>query len=232
MAAQLVGYAETGLTTAKFVLYRLSDGAVWNITLVAFEAYNPAHIADYGIAAPEVGVTGRYVAANPAEGVSGDFLLVKSATGTLTVADVANSKRYGGNTDSVAGIKTVTDELATTLETDGPNFRFTEAALANTPTNLGDGPVLIDHNYGGADALSYIDVRTSQGIIGADIRAFLQSDYDAGNRANNFIVARTTTASGGRWAHPFMLDPGVYVLLYFKQGPNGFGPDTATVTVS
>lgn len=101
-----------------------------------------------------------------------------------------------------------------------------------TPAKLselvGDGAVQVDHNYGGADNLAYQE-SGGRGIVGADIRVFLKSDYDAGRRANGYVVARTGTTTGGRWAAPLMLDHGAYVLVCYAAGR--FGPDTAEITV-
>src|SRR5262245_15559197 len=94
MAALLTGYAETGIAAAnvKFVRRRRSDGAFWNGA--AFETYNPAAIAAYGLAGAETGATGIYTATDPAETVEGDFLFVKSAGAALAVPDLTAGLRW------------------------------------------------------------------------------------------------------------------------------------------
>lgn len=105
-------------------------------------------------------------------------------------------------------------------------------ATAVTQTDLlGEGPTQVDHNYGGADNLSY-KTSGNVGIVGADVRIYTTEDYDAGNTANENIVARTTTTVGGRWSRPVMLESGSYTLVYYKQSPGGYGPDTTTITVA
>ncbi len=93
---------------------------------------------------------------------------------------------------------------------------------------VGVGPTLVDHDYGGVDALTY---RTSSGagISGASIQVFLAADYAARNRGPAFVVARSETGSDGRWVKGVMLSPGEYTVLFFRQGL--YGPDTMNFTV-
>lgn len=84
----------------------------------------------------------------------------------------------------------------------------------------GGGPVLVDHDYGGADNLSY-RFSDETGIAGADVVAYLQTDYTAGRRSIKDVVARTTTQGLGRWAKPLMLNPGTYTIVCYKQGQAG-----------
>jgi hypothetical protein len=93
----------------------------------------------------------------------------------------------------------------------------------------GDGSVLIDHNYGGEDNLSYM-TSSLQGIDNATIQAFLKTDWDAGRRTVTYIKGSATTNSRGRWRSPMALDPDNYVLLYARQG--SYGPNTKGITVS
>lgn len=92
----------------------------------------------------------------------------------------------------------------------------------------GDGSVVVDHDTGGADALAY-KTAGGVGIDNAVIRAYLKSDYDAGNTGSAYIKATTTTDVNGRWTNQMNLDPATYTLYYFKQG--SYGPDTQEVAV-
>ena len=113
MASLMTGYAETGLTTAAFIRRRKSDGYWWSTAgTPAFEAYNASNIANYGIAATEVGSTGIYTATDPAESTEGDCLLVKKAGASLTVSDVATGGRWQ------ADVQEIQSRLPTEL---GPN---------------------------------------------------------------------------------------------------------------
>lgn len=77
----------------------------------------------------------------------------------------------------------------------------------------GDGDVLVDHNYGSDDALQIVS--GGVGIDGVTIRAYLSSDYSAGN----YIVRATAfTGTDGRWVTPMMLDSGTYTLVGTKDG--------------
>lgn len=91
----MTAYAETGITTGKFVRRRRSDGYFWNTSgTPAFEVYNSAHIADYGIAGTETGATGVYTATDPASTTMGDFLFVKAAGASLAVGDLTTGQRW------------------------------------------------------------------------------------------------------------------------------------------
>lgn len=92
MATKLSGSGTTGLANAKGFRTRDSDGFVWSTAgTPAFEAYNAANIANYGIAAAETGSTGIYSFTDPAETTPGRFRLIAAAGASLTVADVANN---------------------------------------------------------------------------------------------------------------------------------------------
>lgn len=91
-----------------------------------------------------------------------------------------------------------------------------------------DNVVYVDHNFGGDDALSYWD-SCDRGIVGATVKAYKKSDYDAGNTSDQYVQAQTTTTADGRFLQALPLCQGVqYVLVYEKPGQ--FGPDTVEVT--
>lgn len=94
MASVMTGIAETGITNPKFVRRRLSDGAFWSTVSSAFESYNAANIANYGIVGVETGVTGIYTATDPAETISGDYLMLKAAGANLVVSDLTTGIRW------------------------------------------------------------------------------------------------------------------------------------------
>lgn len=101
------------------------------------------------------------------------------------------------------------------------------ATPIQTSDIYGGGPTPVDHNFGGANNLAYLTA-AGVGIPNADVRVYLKSDYDAGNRSAAYIVARSTTTTGGAWFRPVMLNPGTYTLVYSSQM---FGPDTIQITV-
>lgn len=92
----------------------------------------------------------------------------------------------------------------------------------------GPGVIPIDQNYGGTDNLAY-KTALGVGVSGATILVYLQSDYDAANRGNAFVVAKTTTIVNGSWNNIVMLNPGNYTLIYSVAGL--YGPDRADITV-
>ena len=96
----------------------------------------------------------------------------------------------------------------------------------------GCGNILVDHNYGGPDALSYIDA-TGTGVLGADVYLFKQADVTAANPDlpnRTLAVAKTTTEANGRWAQAVKLNAGSYSALYEKLG--AYGPDLYPITVT
>lgn len=93
----------------------------------------------------------------------------------------------------------------------------------------GDGSVVIDQDYESTDALSY---KTAEGvgIASATILVYLTSDYILNNRSNAFVIAKTTTVTGGKWAFALKLDPEDYTLIYYRTG--AYGPDRRDITVA
>jgi len=96
----------------------------------------------------------------------------------------------------------------------------------------GCGNIIVDHNYGGADALTYVDA-SGKGIAGAYVYIFRQADMTAAAPAfpNRLLAAAaTTTVANGRWALPLRLKPGNYSILYEKLG--AYGPDVLPLTAA
>lgn len=92
----------------------------------------------------------------------------------------------------------------------------------------GDGSVTVNHDTGGADALAY-RTASGAGIDNAVVRAWLKTDYDAGNRSASFVRGLVFTDASGRWTRDMKLDPGTYVIEFSSQGH--YGPDTVEVVV-
>ncbi len=105
MASTFIAYAESALAHPTFIRFRASDGAWYNVTGSAYEAFNVTNIADYATTGTENNVTGQYVAADPTPTVAGSFLFVKQSGVNLAVSDVAGGVRwqdYAGPTASTA----------------------------------------------------------------------------------------------------------------------------------
>jgi hypothetical protein len=95
----------------------------------------------------------------------------------------------------------------------------------------GCGDILVDHNYGGPDALAYRD-GTDYAILGATVHIYKKSDFEAAHPAlpaKSLAVATTSTGANGRWRTVVYLDPGEYALIYEKD--KLFGPDVQFITV-
>jgi hypothetical protein len=95
--------------------------------------------------------------------------------------------------------------------------------------SVGGGNIAVNHNTGGTDNLRYT-TSAGAGISGAIVKAFLKTDYDAGNRSDSYLKGRTVTDVNGRWLTDLYLDSGyTYTILFYKSGI--FGPDTKEVTL-
>lgn len=121
------------------------------------------------------------------------------------------------------------------LQDDGEDHRLGEEELdldviaaSVTSGLLGSGAVIIDHHYGGTDALRVVN-DAGAGVPRSTITAYLQSDYLAGNRSADFIRGQTTTDANGRWYAPLALDPETYSLVITK--PLGYVAAVVTVVV-
>jgi len=95
-------------------------------------------------------------------------------------------------------------------------------------STAGEDAVLVDHDYGGADNLAYVDA-DGNAIVGATIKAFLKEDHLAGRTSEAYTQDSTTTTANGRWLRSFLLNPGEYRLVYEKKGV--VGPDVVDITV-
>jgi hypothetical protein len=92
----------------------------------------------------------------------------------------------------------------------------------------GSGDTAVDENTGGADNLRY--VYQSQGIDNATIKVYLKTDYDAGNRSDAYVKARSKTKTDGRWQWPIYLDSGfTYSIIFYKQGQ--YGPTKKEISI-
>jgi hypothetical protein len=94
----------------------------------------------------------------------------------------------------------------------------------NTPTLVDGSPT--------TDNLRLVVM--GQGIDGAQVLAFLQSDYLAGNVSAQYVQGETMTgpvnAVSGRWPNPLLLASGnTYVILFSKPGV--IDAITATITI-
>lgn len=105
-------------------------------------------------------------------------------------------------------------------------FHIFHPVISVIANPAGTGTIMVDHNYGGTDALA-AQSTTGGRVAGCNIRAYLTSDYQAGNTGVGFVVATTSTDANGRWLQPMMLAPGTYTLVYSEQGF-----DTAAVQIT
>jgi len=127
--------------------------------------------------------------------------LANKAVGIATPTDISTGGTFTNTTDSAEALRDRGD-----------------AAWTTDPWS-GDGDVAVDHAYdadgsGDADQLRIVD-GAGAGVDAATIRAYLQTEYDAGLRS---AKATAVTGSDGRWTAPMMLDADDYYLVVSKPG--------------
>lgn len=155
-------------------------------------------------------------------------------TGTMAKLDDDNTTGcYSASIDCTAANgfevgKNYTIYITATVAgvTGGVTYGFTCHALHD---EAGTGAVAVNHDYGGADALTYV-TSEGPGVDNATIHAFLTVDYDAGNRTRQYVKGASKTNADGQWEWDMYLDPGDYTIVFYKQ--NEYGPDTAEITVA
>ena len=144
------------------------------------------------------------------------ILLPYLSNGTNGIFDVINSPTIGNS-----AIKTALNALPT-----GIDAQLTSSHGSGSWAAGGSGNTAVNHNFGGADNLRYVDTN-SNAIAGADIYAYLASDYSAGRLSATYIQAKAKTGADGRWLAPVYLQSGLqYTLVYSAKGYS-----TTTVTI-
>ena len=94
--------------------------------------------------------------------------------------------------------------------------------------NSGSGDTEVDHDTGGSDNLTYLTAG-AVGIEGAEILAYLKTDYDTGKLGSKYVKGESITDSNGQWASVMDLDAGTYTIQFYKAGK--YGPDTEEITI-
>ena len=94
---------------------------------------------------------------------------------------------------------------------------------------LGTGSVAVDHDSGGAGNMTF-KTAGGVGIDNAIVRAYLTSDYTAGNRSDAYLKGSTITDVNGEWSTVIRLDPAAYTFEFSKQGSYQIATTTHTVT--
>jgi hypothetical protein len=215
------------------------------------ELYRESH-ANLNISAEVTVLTYQYTGDDPIEVIArvslGDLAKPIAGGGNYTLCWYINGVLITPNKENAVGpgvTRTIMISREIPIETNDTIVLTAKGLPADTSVNTvaslrnvtpitkeevtGDGSVMVDQDYGGADALSY-KTGAGAGVANATIVVYLTSDYNAGNRSNAFIVAKTSTVVGGKWAFALKLDPNAYTLIYYKTGE--YGPDKKEITVS
>ncbi len=106
-------------------------------------------------------------------------------------------------------------------------FQGVETIEGSIPL-IGQGSESVDHNFGGTDNFRVTSGGTP--LADVDIRAFVKTDYDAGRKANQYIVGQSKTKTDGRWVSVMRLDPTTYTLEFSKKG--AYRTQIANITVT
>lgn len=93
----------------------------------------------------------------------------------------------------------------------------------------GSGDTSVDHDTGGADNLTYLTAG-GLGVEGAEIKAYLKTDYDSGNKSSKYVKGESITDASGQWSTAMSLNTGyTYTIQFYKAG--GYGPNTKEISI-
>jgi hypothetical protein len=190
------------------------SGQVYDAVRRSFGPWSDDDRADYCIAGQEQGGSGVYLFPLPEgiawpAGLRGIVTERAGASPDPTDATVATPGPFDFDGLSGVGVRHLAE-----AEARQSSFLREQLDVPVSLAGTGGGRVAVDHNTGGVDALRY--VAGPAGVGGAEIRAYVKADYDAGEYV---IRARTTTRDDGRWVSPMYLNAGVtYTLTFAKPG--------------
>lgn len=244
-----VGNLQTDVTT---LLGRITSALFSGITSLAqwlgqmAGKQSPNSTAQTEIRATGAG-SGTFDATTDSEEALRDNLATSSSLSTLqtdvtTLLSRITSSLFSGITSlaqwlgAMAGKQTPNSTAQTEMRATGAGsgtFTATTDSLEAIKDSLGvgagSGTVQVNHDTGGTDNLAY-KTGGGVGIDNASVRAYLKTDYDAGNTAESYVKGNAQTNVYGRWVLPMMLDPATYTFVFYKQGY--YGPDTKEAVIS
>lgn len=234
-------FKTSGWTTKQVTLVEVPTSAgiyryLWNSSLAAAVVAGFDAIVEYDVSG-SISLRGTdYVKFRSEGGGGASAAAIADAVWDEALADHLTAGSTGEALDAAqagsspsAIADAVLDELLSGHAIAGSLGAAITSILNATASIFGDGSISVGTNYGGANALKY-ETSGGAGVDNAVIRAYLKSDYDAGNTGEAFVQGRTMTKVGGIFIAPLMLDAAVYTLVYEKQ--NEYGPDTVEVTVA
>jgi hypothetical protein len=222
MAVEDFSLVQRAGKTIYFVIWRLTDGLAWDSSDDTFKAIGSA-VAPYISSIAEAAMGGRGFSVyrffqeldDVNSGPADDFQFM-GYTRMGLLPDLA--------VDPPAGYLAICIEDGRTKLTAERVEEIVEGITGCT----GTGDCLVDQDYPTDGNLCYI---SSEGIPidNADVRAYLKDDYCAGRRGNEYVKGYTTTTMDGSWRNPLMLDSGLYIIEFRKQGVSG--PDIVEILV-
>lgn len=204
--------------TIYYVVHDLSNNTVWDQDDNEFRALVAA--ASPAIPAPATSVFGggRFATYNAR------IELEDVHNGTQKSFHVAAYRQAGGApdplTDRPAGYLNITIERG--------RLKIAYFDVQDLIEQTGSGSELVNQDYGGPNNLCY----TLNGVPvdNAEILIYREKDYEDCNRSTENVVAASRTDAFGAWVKAVMLDPGRYVVQFYKQEVSG--PDAFLLVVS
>lgn len=217
---------DSGLTTLVVIRYD-NSGMAFNTSTVQYEVKTPANLADYLVALAEV-TSGHY------EGTIAEASLTAGQAPYRDVlyedGDVVSEKWVDPRLNNLPNLDVAVSTRSTPADIPTPTQIDAELSANHgsgpwSDTWAGLGDILVDHNYGGTDALRV--TQDGVGIDGATIRAYRTTDYNAGTYTKR---GEAVTGTDGRWIAPMMLDAGDYTLVISKS--SAYQSQVVEITVS
>jgi len=229
--------AERGTNDAALASTALSN-ATWTNTLAGYLDTNIGSRMATFTYTPERGTDSALLATNytPERGTDSaatavNLALVAAITDHLATAMELDDAKYRFTAAALAlapgggGLTAIEEALAAiqgaTFETGTDSLEAIRDQVDAVCGGAGEGKVAVDHN-----TIGRVTTADGVGVSGATIRAYLETDYDAGIYT---LRAATTTTDTGQCLAPLYLDDNVaYVLIIGKLGV--YGPVKLEIT--
>jgi len=104
-------------------------------------------------------------------------------------------------------------------------------AIDDLPVGGGGGGItVVNHDYGGSNALQIVDQADDSPIENVNIYFFLKSDYIAGNTGSSNVKGWSMSDVNGQWSWSCYLDPATYYMVLDAPGYEQEEPVEVEVT--
>ena len=177
MAAALITTVFTTKSTLYAVVFRISDGYVWNTSTGAFEAFSSSNWANYAIAMTETTGTGFFSAAYPsaisetltAEAVyqqAGGSPATSDTVQSLVHSQGQNVPAVGGSATAAAKQQAALDSMITgTVQAGAISATAFPTSLTDTSNNIYTGRLLVMTSGNAIRCVAQITGYTASGNV-------------------------------------------------------------------